>query len=69
MYNYKIENSFVSPKRPKIWANETDNNLMIFNLILVKNCMFQNEWEPVLSQRILIGFEAILESGNISMVL
>ena len=53
---------------PKARANKTGINFMIFNTVFVENCLkndaindFLYGREPVLIQRILIGFEAILE--------
>ena len=58
------------PEEPKIRANKTGINSMIFILIFVENwrgstiymIFYYISLEPVLIQRILIVFEAILET-------
>ena len=61
----KIKASFVIPEGPKARANKTGINFMIFILSFVENCLlniiFQTGLDPVLIQRIAIGFEVILE--------
>ena len=65
--NYKINSSFFSPEVPKSQANKTVSNIVIlfykksknvFNTIQHK--IYQYGTAPVLIQRILIGFEAML---------
>ncbi len=53
----KIKTSFVITERPKGRVIKIDIDFMIFMLIFVENCL-----EPVLIQRILICFKAILEN-------
>ena len=69
MKNFKIKTSFVRPEGPKARANKIGINFMIFLLLGILGCLqyntihhFQYSSEPVLIQRILIGFEAILEN-------
>ena len=65
--SYKIKFSFVSPEGLKARANKTCIDNMIFTLICVEivcNTMLYIVFqygEPVLIQRIVIGFEAILD--------
>ncbi len=69
MKNYKIKTSFVSPEWPKAQAYKTGINSIILILIFEENFYnsmlymnFQSGREPVLIQRIVIGFESILEN-------
>ena len=39
--NLKIKTSFVNPKGPKVQANQTAINFMIFILIFVENCLIR----------------------------
>ena len=57
MKKYEIKTSFVSHEGPKASAKKTGNTSFIINSV----CNTMN-WEPVLIQRILIGFESILEN-------
>ena len=52
MNNYKEKISFVSPEGPKTWAN----NILIF----VGNSQYR--WDPVIIDRIWIGFQAKMEN-------
>ena len=69
MKSFKIKSFLVSFEGPKTTkANKTGIDFMIFILILVENfcntmlyIIFQYCWEPVLIQRKLIGFKAILK--------
>ena len=60
MKNHKIKTSFVSPEWPNALANKLVL-IFIFIAIFVENDFFQYGWKPVLIQRILIGFEAMLD--------
>ena len=65
-YNYKMK---TSPEMPKAQANKTGVNFMILYFCIRRkleynmkeHIIFQYSLEPVLIQRILIGFKAILE--------
>ena len=46
---------------PKAWANKTDFVIMIAHFYIRRKLNIQYSLERVLIQRILIGFEAILE--------
>ncbi len=39
---YKMKASFVSPEGPKTWANITGINFMVFILISVENCLYND---------------------------
>ena len=66
---YKIHSSFVVPERPKSRAIKTGTNLWFDFIIcgqnvyitMVRYMILHNGQEPVLIQRLLNGFEAILE--------
>ena len=64
MKNYKIKTSFV--KHQMAWSNNLNNFHWNFRGKL--SVIFQYDWEPVLIQRILFGFEAILEKCYLSSV-
>ena len=69
MKNFKIKTIFANPEVPKAHTIKTGISFMIFILIFIEKIVcnsmqymiFQSGWELVLSQRIVIGFEAILE--------
>ena len=62
MYNYKIKTNFVSPEMPKGCANKTGFNIIIVHFYnTIRYMIFHYGLEPVLIQRILISFKAILE--------
>ncbi len=67
MYKNKIKPSFVNPDMPKARANKTSFHVMIVHFhirrkmdITIRYMIFQYGFKPVLIQRILIGFAAIL---------
>ena len=69
--NHKINTSFICPSLRPLGANKTGINLKICILLVLENFyhlkrykIFQYGSEPVLIQRILIGFEAILEKKD-----
>ena len=67
-HNYKSKLDLFSPEIPKARTNKTGFNIMIVHfyirrkLDIIQYMIFQYDLEPFLIQRILIGFEAILEN-------